>query len=324
MAVVVIFGIIGVVAYTIYLPAAASPQNATVFIVSAVSGSATVIDPTDNKAYDVTVDYYGISAGSGFIITSDGYIATAAHVVGDPWELEKNGVIRKMTDDDLKFYVDKAAIYIFLQKAHPEMVSSLTESELDTLTNQFMTAGAVKASKYKNDIYIRGPAFPESANNPAQARLIDMGDSNSEMDVAILKVDKVNKLPYLPLNNHKINVGDNVRIYGYPMEQFAFYNDMELKGGSKELWNSIYTSTLTSGIVSAERPTPKGTKYYQTDAAVDSGSSGGPVCNTNNQVIGILVQGFQTQGFNFFLPSEYIIQMCNENGVKVGGSILPF
>ncbi len=319
-----IIGLLALSAYIFYHPAASSPQNATVFIVSAVSGAAKVTDPADNKTYDVTVDYYGISAGSGFIITSDGYIATAAHVVGDPWDLEKKGVIRKITDEDLKFYVDKAAIYIFLQKAHPEMISSLNESQLDTLTNQFMTAGAVKASRYENNIYIRGPAFPESSSNPAKARLIDMGDSSNEMDVAILKVDKVSKLPYLPLSNQKINVGDNVRIYGYPTEQFAFYSNMDTKGGSKQLWNSIYTATLTSGIVSAERPSTKGTKYYQTDAAVDSGSSGGPVCNSNNQVIGILVEGFEKQGFNFFLPSEYVIKMCNENKVKVGGSILPF
>ncbi|NYB52990.1 MAG: trypsin-like peptidase domain-containing protein [Methanobacteriaceae archaeon] len=311
-------------AYVLYQPAATSPQNATVFLVSAVSGAAKVTDPTDNKTYDVTVDYYGISAGSGFIITSDGYIATAAHVVGDPWDLQKKGVIRRMNDDDLKFYVDKAAVYIFLKKAHPEMVSSLTESDLDTLTNQFMSAGAVKATKYENNIYVRGPAFPESANNPVQARLIDMGDSSTERDVAIIKVNKASKLPYLPLSNQKVNVGDSVRIYGYPTEQFAFYSNMKTEGGSKQLWNSIYTATLTSGIVSAERPSTKGTVYYQTDAAVDSGSSGGPVCNNNNQVIGILVEGFEKQGFNFFLPSEYVINMCKENGVNVGGSILPF
>jgi hypothetical protein len=320
----IILGLLTVGAYIFYQPAASSPQNATVFIVSAVSGAATVNDPTDNKSYDVKIDYYGISGGSGFIITSDGYIVTAAHVVGDPWDLERKGVIREMTDDDLKFYVDKAAIYIFLQKAHPDMISNLNESQLDTLTNQFMNAGAVKATKYENNIYIRGPAFPESSSNPAQAKLIDMGNSSNEMDVALLKVDKVSKLPYLPLSNQKINVGDNVRIYGYPTEQFAFYSNMDTEGGTKQLWNSIYTATLTSGIVSAERPSTKGTKYYQTDAAVDSGSSGGPVCNNNKQVIGILVEGFEKQGFNFFLPSEYVIQMCKENGVKVGGSILPF
>ncbi|MBI4814056.1 MAG: trypsin-like peptidase domain-containing protein [Methanobacterium sp.] len=321
----IILGLLAVAAYIIYHPTTTSPQNATVFIVSAVSGAAQVTDPTDNKTYDVTVDYYGISAGSGFIITSDGYIATAAHVVGDPWEITNNGVIRKMTDDDLKYYVDKAAIYIFLQKAHPEMISSLNESQLDTLTNQFMAAGAVKATNYTHNIYIRGPAFQESASNPVEAQLVDMGNSDTEMDVALLKVNMASRLPYLPISNQQITVGENVRIYGYPTEQFAFYGDMDTEGGSKELWNSIYTASLTSGIVSAERPSSKGTTYYQTDAAVDSGSSGGPVCNSNNQVIGILVQGFEKQGFNFFLPSNYITELCKENGVNVGGgSFLPF
>jgi V8-like Glu-specific endopeptidase len=67
--------------------------------------------------------------------------------------------------------------------------------------------------------------------------------------------------------------------------------------------------------------------YYQTDAAVDSGSSGGPVCNTKNQVIGILVQGFEKQGFKLFPAIRIYYSDVHENGVKLGGSvgsILPF
>lgn len=79
----------------------------------------------------------------------------------------------------------------------------------------------------------------------------------------------------------------------------------------------MFTSTLTTGIVSGERPSPKGIKYYQTDAAVDHGNSGGPVCDPNNNVVGILVMGFEKQGFNFFLPAEYIIEMCKKNGVPI-------
>jgi V8-like Glu-specific endopeptidase len=108
------------------------------------------------------------------------------------------------------------------------------------------------------------------------------------------------------------------------MEQFQFYSGMNIESADKDVWTNMYTATLTTGIVSGERTSAQGTRYYQTDAAVDSGSSGGPVCNDQNQVIGVVVIGFDKQGFNFFLPSEYISEMCKKNGVSVGGSILPF
>jgi len=187
------------------------------------------------------------------------------------------------------------------------------------MTDTFIKAGAVSATDYQYDIYIRGPAFPDSVDDPPLARIVDSGDSNNEIDVALLKVDNVGGLPAIPLSSQKIETGDQVRIYGYPAEQFAFYSEMGGIGEKKEVWKSIYTPTLTTGIVSGERPSPKGVKYYQTDAATDKGSSGGPVCNTNNQVIGIIVGGFveRTQGFNFFMPSEYIIEMCKKNGVNL-------
>lgn len=315
-AVVVLVAILGVFAIssTFSTP---KPQNSAVFIVSAVSGTSVVTDPNDNKTYTVNVDYYGISSGSGFIITSDGYIATAAHVVADPGDITKKGIIRTMSDDDIKYYVDKAAIYIFLQKYYPDILRNMTESDLDSLTSSFMESGALRSTRYQHDIYIRGPAFPDSPNNPQVARLVDMGNSENQIDVALLKVENVYNLPSLPVSSEKIEIGEDVRIYGYPIEQFAFYQNVSTTEANEELWNSIYTATLTQGIVSGERPSPSGIRYYQTDAAVDSGSSGGPVCNKDGKAIGIIVQGFKKQGFNFFLPSEYLIQMCNENGISL-------
>ncbi|MGC9517016.1 MAG: trypsin-like peptidase domain-containing protein [Methanomicrobiales archaeon] len=314
--VIILVAVMGVYALSSTF-SSSKPQNSAVFIVSAVSGTSVVTDPTNNKTYTVNVDYYGISSGSGFIITNDGYIATAAHVVADPWDVSKKGLIRKMNDDDIKYYVDNAAMYIFLQKYYPDILKNMTEDDLDELTSRFMESGAVKAINYKHDIYIRGPAFPDSPNNPPVASLVDMGSSENEIDVALLKVENVYNLPALPVSSEKIEVGEDVRIYGYPMEQFAFYKDVSNAETSDEVWNSIYTATLTQGVVSGERPSPSGIKYYQTDAAVDSGSSGGPVCNKDGKAIGIIVQGFEKQGFNFFLPSEYLIQMCNENGVSL-------
>lgn len=95
-----------------------------------------------------------------------------------------------------------------------------------------------------------------------QARVIDiMGENN---DLALLKVPVEKKLK--PINfgdSTQIKVGQKVLALGNP---FGF------------------NGTLTTGIISRidyER------NKIQTDAAINPGSSGGPLVNTNGEVIGI-------------------------------------
>ncbi|MGB9937186.1 MAG: trypsin-like peptidase domain-containing protein [Methanobacterium sp.] len=295
----------------------AAPQNATVFILNQVSGASEIIDTNTGTVYPVTVSYYNIGGGSGFIINKEGYIATAAHVISDPRTLKRENRIKKLDSSDLEFYVNEAAMYIYLNQTQPGAVSNITEEQLDQLTSEAIASGKIRATRYDQNLYVMGPAFPDSVNNPSKVHVVDTGDFNSGIDVALLKLNNVNtNLPVLPLRSEKIEVGENVHIYGYPTEQFTFYEGLS-DTSQNDIWKSMYTATLTRGIVSAERTWTGGIKFYQTDAAVDHGNSGGPVLDDNNQVIGVLVMGFEKQGFNFFLPSEYIIDLCKKNGIDL-------
>lgn len=304
-----------------------SPQDATVFILNQVSGASEVTDTKTGAVYSINVENYSIGGGSGFIVNKDGYIITAAHVVSDPKSLDNEDKIKKMDNNDLQFYVNQAAIYILLQQNQPDLASNISEEQLNNLTTQAIASGSVRATKYEQNIYVMGPAFPDSNETPSKVKLVDMGKVDAGVDLALLKLDEVKtNLPKLPLRSEKIEVGENVRTYGYPTEQFDFYQSLDEKNQTKEdIWKSMLTATLTKGIVSAERTWTNGTKFYQTDASVDYGSSGGPVTDENNRVIGVLVMGFEKQGFNFFLPSEYVIELCNKNGVSLdGGSFFNF
>ncbi|MNK07711.1 Periplasmic pH-dependent serine endoprotease DegQ precursor [compost metagenome] len=115
--------------------------------------------------------------------------------------------------------------------------------------------------------------------------------TDSKMDIALLKVDTKDKLPYATFgNSDDIKVGEWVLAVGNP------YN---------------LTSTVTAGIVSAKaRNLSKDglQSFIQTDAAVNPGNSGGALVNTRGQLIGINTMISSTTGsyvgYSFAVPSN--------------------
>ena len=58
---------------------------------------------------------------------------------------------------------------------------------------------------------------------------------------------------------------------------------------------------------------------FQTDAALNSGNSGGPIINKNGNVIGVAVSKLQTEGvesFNFGIKSSILRIFANANNLK--------
>ncbi|MCL6273062.1 trypsin-like peptidase domain-containing protein [Muricauda sp. 2012CJ35-5] len=112
-------------------------------------------------------------------------------------------------------------------------------------------------------------------------------DSNS--DIALLKIDVDNPLPYLAFGN-----SDNARVGEWVL---AVGNPFSL------------TSTVTAGIVSAKaRSLGRNQSFIQTDAAVNPGNSGGALVNTNGDLIGINTaitsQTGSYVGYAFAVPSN--------------------
>ncbi len=108
---------------------------------------------------------------------------------------------------------------------------------------------------------------------------------NKGRDIALIKSGSVAGLP-LPLNVGKIEVGQQVRAIGAPLDE-------------------EFQNTVTSGIVSATRIID-GYRYIQSDVSVVPGNSGGPLINSRGEVIGVTVAGMRIndapQGVNFFIP----------------------
>jgi serine protease Do len=112
-------------------------------------------------------------------------------------------------------------------------------------------------------------------------------------DVAVVKI-KPGRLHEAPLgDSDKLQVGDWVLAFGSP------------RG---------LTATVTAGIVSATGRAASTSlqyqDYIQTDAAINSGNSGGPLVNTRGEVVGlnnaISTRSGGNEGIGFSIPSNMI------------------
>ena len=139
-------------------------------------------------------------------------------------------------------------------------------SDGDILTNDHVVDGANKVS-----VLFVGDTEPTLATVLA----VDVGN-----DLALLHVDKTGLTPAVFAVPSSIDIGDEVVAVGFALD---------LDGGP----------TVTSGIVSAlNRTIVSGDGaldgLIQTDTAISSGNSGGPLVNTRGQVIGINTAVFQS------------------------------
>ncbi len=122
-----------------------------------------------------------------------------------------------------------------------------------------------------------------------KAKLIGTDKNN---DIALLKVNADEQLPYLPFGN-----SDNTRIGEWVLAVGNPYN---------------LTSTVTAGIISAKGRDLQGdaniNSFIQTDAAVNPGNSGGALVNTRGELIGINTAITSRTGsfigYSFAVPSN--------------------
>ncbi len=128
--------------------------------------------------------------------------------------------------------------------------------------------------------------------------------SDSINDVAVLKVE-ANGLPAVTLgSSDALIVGDQVVAIGNPLGEL--------------------TSTMTAGYVSAKNRDVNTDgvtiNMIQTDAAINSGNSGGPLFNMKGQVVGITTakysgssaSGASIEGIGFAIPIDDVIGMVED------------
>ena len=139
--------------------------------------------------------------------------------------------------------------------------------------------------------------------------------SDSANDVALLKMEGKNLQPVILGDSDRLIVGDQVAAIGNPLGEL--------------------TSTLTVGYISAMERDVNTSGFainmLQTDAAINSGNSGGPLFNMNGEVIGITTakysgnsaSGASIEGIGFAIPINDVRDLLEDLAAN-GRSTSPY
>jgi S1-C subfamily serine protease len=121
--------------------------------------------------------------------------------------------------------------------------------------------------------------------------------SDEWADLALLQIENMES-PYLEVAEERdaAAVGDEVVVVGSPLKSELDYS-------------------VSRGIVSSYR-VMGGYSFLQTDAAINEGSSGGPVVNLRTgEVVGVVAMRYFGQGLGFALTSDVVTEFLRKNGI---------
>ncbi len=256
-----------------------------------------------NRFFKGTLDYIKqpeeiTSTGTGFFITGDGYVATNSHLID-----RENAFIRRRFILSAFQQITEANI----KALEYSWATRFTEQQRNLLYNTYASMYSRLFSMQLYDlkkeifvVYASNKAGAESSIEKKPARIITKGQAMPGKDVAILKIEGDSSLPTLKIAGDQLpQVGEQLYVYGYPAP--ATNNDFV----SVE---SAIEPTLTTGIVSAIKKSVDGWPLIQMDANINHGSSGGPVCNGDGEVVGLTTfgslenNGILAAGLNFAIP----------------------
>ena len=235
------------------------------------------------------------SLGGGVIGSGVTYFVTGKNV-------SDNSSGNTVTVDPVSFATDSTALSAaeIYQKVAPAVVMVSTKT-IQTVNGWFQQEAEGMGSGFiiNTDGYIltnyhviEGATEVTVTLSDGQEVTASVVNYDSDQDVAMIKINEDVEVPGVVElgDSDALQPGEEVLAIGNPL--------------SKEL-----SSTLTKGIVSAlnrsiETETGVSTNLIQTDTAINSGNSGGPLINTKGEVIGIntLKASDGAEGIGFAIP----------------------
>lgn len=134
---------------------------------------------------------------------------------------------------------------------------------------------------------------------------VDIVGGDAYSDIAVLSLDATNVKEVATIgSSEELRVGDTTFAVGAPLDA------------------TTYSWTVTRGILSGKNrlveisstSSSSVMEVLQTDTAINSGNSGGPLCNSNGEVIGITnmkIASSSVEGMGFAIPIEVAISYAD-------------
>jgi serine protease Do len=273
------------------------------------------------RFFQTTFDYIKqpeliTSIGTGFFLTGNGYVATNCHLID-----REDAFIRRQFILAAFRQITEASITAL----ETSWASHFTEQQRSLLYNTYASVYSRLFSMILYDlrktIYVVYRIDKEDGTTDTVKKAADIvikGQPMPGKDIAILKITDGDELPVLKLAPIQLpRVGEQLFVYGYPGP--VTNNDFVSAASAIE-------PTLTTGIVSAIKQSVGNWPVIQMDANINHGSSGGPVCNENGEVVGLTTfgslenTGGLAAGLNFAVPVSILNEYLDSAGVNPASS----
>jgi hypothetical protein len=244
--------------------------------------------------------------GSGFIVTGDGYLVTARHVVTAD-KAEKQEFARRGAAD----FAAQEAKSIIKAFAKYDLSNESIKAITQAVTAYSLSAVDVKVGTPKVSVILGVANADGTRTGKGQpAEVVYRSSPELQADIAILRVRQTN-MPTVSMASKSLRQGAPVNIHCFPYDA-TFIQGMSVA--------AQLTPTMTAGRVTATKLAEGGINLIQTDAQSSEGCSGGAGLDDQGNVVGVLVSGAvdgngASVGEHYLMPIDVVKDALRSSNV---------
>jgi len=248
------------------------------------------------KFFKKTTNWFIKKVASKYFISCSDCINIKDRYYYESEVIVNNNEISFKEDSKSKNYPGSSStIYTTIQKIFP---TNLEENIFKTGTGYFISQNGFVVTNYhvienSTNIYLSNLIY-----NRIKAQVAFVDEFN---DIALLKVNvSLKTIPYNIVSTNK-EIGSNVFTLGYPFIQTM----------GKEV-------KLTNGIINSNSGFENDNRYYQFSAEIQPGNSGGPLFDSNGNIVGLVsAKHNDATNVGYALKSKFVIDFIKINDPSI-------